>query len=74
MAVLELLGGFVLAAQLWPADRTPVFGVTAYMPALTCVAGGSIFATVFWAMGDGLRYLHDIRQLLLEGAARRRAN
>ena len=70
LAGLQMLGGVVLSYVLWPGD--PDTGYTwkavAYVPALTWFTTGIVSGFVFWAIGDGLRYLWAIRRSL-EGRA-----
>ena len=65
LAVLELGGGFVLGLQLWPEvsaySRVPT---EFYLPGVMCIAAGVIFGAGFWAVGDVLAYLKNIRDLL----------
>ena len=71
IAALEMIGGVMFCAQLWPGDPEPgyTWKTAAYVPALTWLIAGFVFGLMFWALGDGLLYLRDIRSILAESRA-----
>ena len=66
LAVLEMIGGLILCALLWPGEPEPGYKwqFAAYLGAITWISAGIIFGLLFLAVADGLRYLHDIREFL----------
>ena len=66
VAALEMVGGVSLCAELWPGNPEPgyTWKTVAYVPALTWLIAGFVFGLLFWAIGDGLLYLRDIRAYL----------
>ena len=76
LAALELLGGAILTVQLWPGEAKAGYEwrAVAYVPALTWLSAGVVFGFLFWAIGDGLLYLRQIRDALTTiGVLRARA-
>jgi hypothetical protein len=71
LAVLEMFGGFVMAAVLAPGD--PGYGkewrAVAYVSAWTWLGAGFVFGFLFWAIGDVLHYLRDIARSLRPAAS-----
>lgn len=64
LAILSLLGSFIIGYSLWPGD--PGYGKEwkgiAYIPSLTWFVAGVVEASIFAALGQGLKYLHGIFQ------------
>ena len=67
LGVLEILGGIVLCAKLWPGAPEPGYRwlFTAYIPALTWLAAGIISGFFFFVISAILTRLHNI-QIVLE--------
>ena len=68
--VLEIVGGIILCALLWPGHSAAVSdaGIIAYVPALTWLLGGVIFGCLFLAIAEVLTYLRQIRDSLARKA------
>lgn len=60
IGVLEIIGGIILCAKLWPVAGHWLF--SGYMPALTWLFTGIISGVLFLAAGRGLDYLKEIRE------------
>jgi len=58
IGVLEIIGGIILCAKLWPAAGHWLF--SGYMPALTWLFTGIISGVLFLAAGQGLDYLKGL--------------
>lgn len=67
--VLEIIGGIILGALLWPGHSTAYdAGFIAYVPALTWLLCGVIFGCLFLAIAEVLTYLRQIRDSLARKA------
>ena len=63
IAVLQMVCGVVLCAQLWPGEPEAGYHWKAitYVPSLTWLTAGFISGFLFIAIGQALLYLRDIR-------------
>lgn len=66
MGVVQIVGGVVLCVKLWPgaAESGYRWLFSVYTPTLTWLSAGIIFGLLFFAAGDVLTYLENIRHQL----------
>ena len=66
IGILEIVGGIILCVKLWPGapERGYEWLFSAYTPALTWLSAGIIFGLLFFAAGNVLMYLENIRYQL----------